>query len=57
MTDDVVCKKGKCEYKDESLNQEWNRNKDSCKEGDIEEKIECELSKESPKKLGPRRKR
>ena len=57
MTDDVVCRKGKCVYKDESLNEEWKRNKDPCKEGDIEERIECELTKEIPKKVVQRRKK
>jgi len=50
MTEPVVCKKGKCGYADEKLQEEW---KDECSDCDIVEKIEHDLDDEElgkPKK-------
>ncbi len=41
MEEDVVCKKGKCEYKDESLNEDW---KEECTDCELDEQIEHELN-------------
>jgi hypothetical protein len=40
MTEPVVCKKGKCEYTDEKMNQEW---KPECIDCELEEQIEYDL--------------
>mgnify|MGYP001766464402 CR=1 FL=1 len=42
--EEVVCKKGKCEYRDSALNEEW---REECADCDEIEKIEHELSKKA----------
>ena len=42
MTEPVICKKGRCEYEDDTSNREWN---DNCSDCDIVEKIEHDLIK------------
>lgn len=52
MTEPVVCKKGKCGYEDEKLQEEW---KDDCPKCDIVDEIEHDLIGEElgkPKKKG-----
>lgn len=44
MSEEVVCKKGKCEYTDDGLNREW---KDECRDCDEVEQIEHELLKKA----------
>ena len=42
--EEVVCKKGKCEYKDEQLNEGW---KEECTDCELDEQIEHYLVRKS----------
>lgn len=44
MTEEVFCKKGKCEYRDNLVNEEW---KEDCTNCELDEQIEHELSRKS----------
>jgi hypothetical protein len=46
MTEPVVCRKGRCEYKDKTLNEEWNSD---CRGCDIVESIEHDVQKSAVK--------
>jgi predicted Zn-ribbon and HTH transcriptional regulator len=44
MTEPIVCKKGKCGYKDRKLEEEWE---DDCPKCELDEKIEHDILSES----------
>lgn len=56
MTEPVICRKGKCSYKDDKLQEEW---KADCPKCEIDEKIEKDLLRGAmgkPKERIPKRK-
>lgn len=42
MEDEIICKKGKCEYREESLNEDWKK---ECTDCELDEQIEHDLKR------------